>query len=300
VEDETAVEPKAGTVPAEIQVSDTSPVSFGTITYKLADLGEAASKTFYYTITEEIPSDAKSNENIDPGSGIKYDGTVHRLKVTVSDNGTGVLQKEIELDGVLVAEASVEVEFINEQLTDFTFYKVWHDVESHKVPWGDVESLTVTVGRKLSGGDEDSSFSYTYTVLRNAFTESGTDITASDSSAEAPKLKAILVPAKEEGGVPQYKFYMENLEKANASGTDYIYLVRETQVPGYLEPNYGNSQENGFAVNNGEIINKPYNSVELPYTGGPGTGIFTFLGILLIATAGVLLLRRKRNEVRNL
>ena len=39
---------------------------------------------------------------------------------------------------------------------------------------------------------------------------------------------------------------------------------------------------------------------ELPHTGGPGTTIFTTLGMILIATAGILLLRRKRKGVMDL
>ena len=39
---------------------------------------------------------------------------------------------------------------------------------------------------------------------------------------------------------------------------------------------------------------------ELPHTGGPGTTIFTTLGMILIATAGILLLRRKRKGVMGL
>lgn len=52
----------------------------------------------------------------------------------------------------------------------------------------------------------------------------------------------------------------------------------------------------GTANSNNETIyyritNNP--GVELPYTGGPGTGIFTILGLILIAGAGLLLLRRR-------
>ena len=38
---------------------------------------------------------------------------------------------------------------------------------------------------------------------------------------------------------------------------------------------------------------------ELPHTGGSGTMIYTVIGTILIAAAGILLLRRKRNEMMN-
>ena len=38
---------------------------------------------------------------------------------------------------------------------------------------------------------------------------------------------------------------------------------------------------------------KNYPGAELPYTGGPGTGLFIGLGSIMILMAGVLLLRRR-------
>ena len=68
-------------------------VVFSPITYKYADLGGAASKVFTYDIKE---SSAQT------GTGITYDDTVYKAKVTVSDDGSGELKtavKYYEADG---------------------------------------------------------------------------------------------------------------------------------------------------------------------------------------------------------
>ena len=65
--------------------------------------------------------------------------------------------------------------------------------------------------------------------------------------------------------------------------------------------NYGNvirftvasESSNATAV----VENTP--GAELPHTGGSGTMIYTIIGTALIAIAGILLVRRKRNEAMN-
>ena len=90
---------------------------------------------------------------------------------------------------------------------------------------------------------------------------------------------------------------------------EYTYFVTEDTVSGYRDASYRNpsvSSDGGevswilsdeYALNNGKIINKPENSVELPHTGGPGTRALTILGVMLIALAGAgLVLRKRRRE----
>jgi LPXTG-motif cell wall-anchored protein len=52
--------------------------------------------------------------------------------------------------------------------------------------------------------------------------------------------------------------------------------------------------QNTFDIKTGEFIVPNTSGVVLPATGGPGTRLFTILGSILIAGAGVLLWRRRR------
>jgi LPXTG-motif cell wall-anchored protein len=47
-------------------------------------------------------------------------------------------------------------------------------------------------------------------------------------------------------------------------------------------------------IQSGGSIENAVAGYELPSTGGPGTYLFTFLGTILIAGAGLLLWRRRR------
>ena len=193
------------------------------------------------------------------------------------------------------------------EATDFEVYKIWHDLSSREVAWGDAQSITVTVGRK-AGNDVDNTFSYTYVAPKEAFTAEGTELQAvgSSGSPNAPVMKAILVPAEAPATIPQYKLYMKDLLKADGDGTTYSYFVTETKVNGYKNPLYGDSNgtvnvkaEN--ASDGGCIVNKPDDSVELPSTGGPGTLIYSMLGMMLIAFAGtayMILLRRRKASLK--
>ena len=151
----------------------------------------------------------------------------------------------------------------------------------------------------------DADFSYTYEVAGTDFTADGTEVAEKNGKVDAPVMKAILVPAVAPA-VPQYKFFMENLPKVNGSGVQYAYYAVEEKVTGYKDPLYGDS--NGtVAVNaryvsdGGAIINKPDDSVTLPDTGGPGTLLYSMLGVMLIAFAGtayMILLRRRRASLK--
>ena len=218
-----------------------------------------------------------------------------------------------QLDGENVTIANGEpgdtIVIINKEkeipLTEFTFYKKWNDLGSRTVEWGDVASITVTIGRKAENV-VDADFSYTYEVAKIAFTEEGTEVAEKNGKEDAPVMKAILVPAVAPETVPQYKFFMENLPKLNDSGVQYVYYAVEEKVSGYKDPLYGDS--NGTVIVNaanasdgGCIVNKPDDSVELPSTGGPGTLIYSMLGMMLIAFAGtayMILLRRRRASLK--
>ncbi len=279
------------------------------ITFDLSKVG-----TYYFLIEEIVPEEAAESPFI--SGEVKYPAPADAKKVitvTVEDGeaagkpGKLIVKKDgVEYDPEN-AEADADATFTNEQITDFEAYKIWHDLSSREVAWGDAQSITVTVGRK-AGDDVDNTFSYTYVAPKTAFTAEGTDLKAvgSSGSPNAPVMKAILVQAEAPATIPQYKLYMKDLLKADGDGTTYSYFVTETKVNGYKNPLYGDSNgtvnvkaEN--ASDGGCIVNKPDDSVELPSTGGPGTLIFTMLGMMLIAFAGtayMILLRRRKASLK--
>lgn len=96
------------------------------------------------------------------------------------------------------------------------------------------------------------------------------------------------------------------------SQTEYVETSGNTAAYGYKEPVYGMSQttagtgtgtttvvskvtKTDRAEDKEYIINRPYDAVSLPSTGGPGTRLFFGSGIAFLAAAGILLfIRRKR------
>ena len=191
------------------------------------------------------------------------------------------------------------VEITNEyevSTTDFTFYKIWLNQLGDVVDWStNIQSITVTVSRTPSGLTD--TFSYTYNVPIAAFTAEGTEITANNADAHAPKLKV-----KSGTGNEKYTFLMENIPKIYAAGEPYIYSVTETAVNGYKDPSYGFKQESDVVIHIGGtsaedkqyIINTPLDGVSLPATGGPGTKLFYSMGTVFIAMAGLFLFIRRR------
>ena len=91
-------------------------------------------------------------------------------------------------------------------------------------------------------------------------------------------------------------FYIEVNE------TGIVLLKKGTGSPESWEKNaepYGNVIT--FTVTAGNAAATVVNDAgeELPHTGGSGTMIYTVIGTILITAAGILLLRRKRNEMMN-
>ena len=109
-----------------------------------------------------------------------------------------------------------------------------------------------------------------------------------------------------------YTFKVTGLPVVDGSGNALEYYVKEIAVDGYKEPVYGMSQttagtgtgtttvvskvtKTDRAEDKEYIINRPYDAVSLPSTGGPGTRLFFGSGIAFLAAAGILLfIRRKR------
>ena len=83
----------------------------------------------------------------------------------------------------------------------------------------------------------------------------------------------------------------ENLEIKNSAGVDWVYFIKEEEIPTFV-PNYTNND----GIKSGEISieNEKTIVVSLPETGGAGTGVFTAAGLALVLGAGVGLVKKRR------
>ena len=167
--------------------------------------------------------------------------------------------------------------------TDFEFSKIWKDIGSDPTTWPEGATITVTM---------------------NAYTETSqkaiddVQVTLSSEGSATGVTPAWTATPNADGTVTSFK--VEGLPKYQ-DGKELHYYVIETQVDGYKAPSYATSEGNSLiftgsdvpkATDGQQIINTPEESYELPYTGGPGTRIYTVLGIILILGAGAMLWRR--------
>lgn len=145
-----------------------------------------------------------------------------------------------------------------------------------------------------------------YSVTKNAVSEAeeaivepsttGTaEFTVTGGVATDPKLKLTII---KEGGTTKYCFKIENLPYSTDEEGRYTYYVQETntKLDGYLDPTYTNTRAPNLldkAYDEGTIINQQEGGFELPSTGGPGTRMIYLLGSMFLATA-IILLGRKR------
>ena len=183
------------------------------------------------------------------------------------------------------------------ETTDFVFSKEWHDIGDNVDPdWhGDIR---VFVQRKIGNGALEAVGKYTIHKENTAFV-----ISKDDTTPDAPDLV----------NVSGFTFKISDLPKKGITGDvtgEYVYFVTEETVSGYRDAEYRNPSvsstevettwitSSDYALNNGKIINRPENSVELPHTGGPGTTLIHLLGIMLTGLAGVclVLIQRQKKE----
>ena len=71
--------------------AENTPASFPQITYTKADLGGVMSKTFEYTVTENLPEDDDEQTEGVQKDGLTYATNPQAVKVTVTDNGDGTI-----------------------------------------------------------------------------------------------------------------------------------------------------------------------------------------------------------------
>ena len=174
-----------------------------------------------------------------------------------------------------------------EKPVNIEFTKRWLDVAEQVVSWPD-KAITVTVTGKSSGDTKE----YVYQIGKNDVTAGATITAVSPTGAPGLKVESITDN--------NYKFSLENLPRYDSNRNVYTYTISETDYPeGYEPPRYFNSDgtqvERGVTkIESGGRIDNAIAKYELPHTGGSGTRMFTILGTVLIAFAGILLIRRRR------
>lgn len=179
------------------------------------------------------------------------------------------------------------------ETTDFIFTKEWHDIgDQIDNTWHD--DITVSLQRRIENGTSETVGKYTIHKGDSGFT-----ISEDETTPEAPDLVHDTGFSFKVSGLPK------NGIIGNVTG-EYVYFVTEETVSGYRDAEYSNPSVSSteeetswipsaeYALNNGKIINRPENSVELPASGGSGTSRFYLFGIMLTGLMGAVMLMRKR------
>ncbi len=222
-----------------------------------------------YVITES-PVEGMAVSSITGGKAGTVDLANRQVTVTVT------------ADEVVPAEATAE--FVND-VKQFKFKKVWldsNDANANSVDW--VKPITVELyGRKASASDTHIG---DYVVT----------FPAPSGAAYTAELKTETIGGK------TYKSYEITFSKLSAEYDSFY--VKEKGLDAYFTT-YGTSAQGATAgqmsAGEGEYIINSLVTVELPSTGGPGTLLYSMLGMMLIAFAGtayMILLRRRRASLK--
>ena len=224
----------------------------------------------------------------------KYDETGNLITYSVDENPQ-ITGFTVAYNPASVTEGGKIV--VKNSKKELEFGKKWIDIGQQEIDWD--RDIEVTVNRTKTDGNKDDSFSLVYQITKNAVknaTGGTVEFAAKNATDTTPKLKLTITT---EGDKKKYTFKIENLAYSSETDGKYTYYVEETnpQLTGYLAPSYTNTSAptgTTVAYDGGTIINKQEGGYVLPSTGGPGTRLFTILGSILIAGAGLLLWRRRR------
>ena len=243
--------------------------------------GTGKERTFKYN---DLPA-KDANGNLYTYKVSEYQFTVNGATYTVTKNEDGTFtasSNDPNAPEILVTQENNDIS--NTEVTDFEVTKIWKDLSNNNVAW--VKDIEVILHQKQNSNDKQ----YKYTVKEET-SESGVTIyTATSTDQDAP---AAVVAGNETDG---YTIKWSQLP------IGYVYSATEKRVDGYKDPIYvikAADVEGGFsnsvngtvltdAVDGGYIINRPYDAVTLPESGGFGTTPFYTIGLLLIAFAAGL------------
>ena len=294
-----------------IYINNTVEERKGTLEVQKTVAGDyTASDTDTFPITimngEKYLNAAGELVDSDPGLTVKA-GAANKLTFADIPEGTYVVTEgSVELTGYQIvttysvttegAEAvktqnaavtkdqTTLAEITNTYVKDFEFTKVWKRADgAGNDEW--VKNITVTLHRKAG------------TVLDTAFEREFTFGTETDGTTDDG-----ITWVRTGNAADGYTFTFSNLTAADSEGVVYIYTVTENELADYNTSYAGSDQQ--ILVNaeeataGGCIVNTPVIAVALPETGGPGTHLYTVLGLMLIAFAGIWYAVRMRNSFK--
>lgn len=167
---------------------------------------------------------------------------------------------------------------------NFTFHKVWYPfgTSTEKQAWQ--KDITVT----LYKGDEDKVAEY---VISNSSGSLSCKSVSKIPGQDAPNLVI------EQPDQFDYLFTVENLPSGES------FYLKESKMEQNLTQYGRMGEDNKIQIVQGAekatadtpyIINRDTGGYELPSTGGSGTKLFTIIGSILVVSAGILLIRRRR------
>ena len=245
------------------EVSDVAVTLTGDKTYKWTNLStiDANGNPIYYYVVERDARTRADEMTVTYEYTYREDGTIEKVKITNTAEG------RIEPD-----------------TKELSFTKKWMDITGTAViTWPSGTAITVTIKQ-----DEHEYAKYT---IRSTDLVQGRQI-AADGDTTGSKVKLAVTTCETSG----YVFTLTGLPYGDDE-PGYTYYVSENTVDGYLPPKYfgsdGDQVMGASQIGTGGTIRNDQIGYELPSTGGPGTHLFTFLGAILIAGAGLLLMRRQ-------
>ena len=297
------------------------------VSYKVADGPTEPADWSTVTVAETFDDNAENRgavvPDLVPGDYTITETEVSGMTTTVSGGKDSVSNAVTNSITVTVTagetvDAKAQATFTNDKtpMKSFNFNKIWLNstgsVETSDTYQSWQENITVTIGRR-AGNVEDNQFALKYTISKVGGTFTATMDTSASRIPEDEGNLDELTLAGSGSNVFNFKMPDNSLRKYNDEGTEWEYYVVETQIDNYAPTKYGAATTgdsgttysiiNGAsdAKDGGVIVNQTFAGYELPSTGGPGTLLYSMLGMMLIAFAGtayMILLRRRRASLK--
>ncbi len=289
---------------AGIDLDGNSTDTMEALSIAYSDEAIQSGETYYYILYEA--SDTIEEEN----ATISYDGTVFGVMVQLGTDDEGeatvtatYYRMEESDEGYTIAETYTTGTNVDGKITfDENDYATFEFTNSY--------NTGVTLEKQNSGGTvlNGAAFTLTYTVgeddnkITYYFDENVNNWTLLD---EDENVKSFTLGTVTLGTPPTGSYTLTEisapdgytmLSQSIIFEVDEDHLIKESTVQ-FAD---GSSAEEYLTwdVTTLELVIINESSAQLPNTGGPGTILYTLLGLMLMGGAGGLLCRRKRGEVR--